>query len=129
MPGYRTKRLEDEIMARISEIIPRLKDPRLKGIISITRVEVSNDSKFAKVYFSVLGGEKELKECLKGFKSSTGFIRRELAAAMQLRHTPELTFCADTGLVRGRKVLDLIESLKTDKEEEQDGKDKSALPD
>ena len=61
MPGYRTKRLEDEIMARISEIIPRLKDPRLKGIISITRVEVSNDSKFAKVYFSVLGGEKGLK--------------------------------------------------------------------
>lgn len=117
MSGYRTKRLEDEIKARISEIIPGLKDPRLKGIVSITRVDVSNDSKFARVYFSVLGGEKELLECQKGFKSSAGFIRRELAASMQLRHTPELTFCADTGLVRGRKVLDIIKSLKTDEKE------------
>ena len=123
MPGYRAQRLGDEIMARIAEIIPTLKDPRLKGIISVTRVEVTNDSKYAKVYISVLGGEDELKECLNGFRSSAGFIRRELAAAMQLRSTPELTFCADTGIIRGRKTLDIINSLKADSKEGDDGKE------
>ena len=125
MSGFRTERLGDEIMLKISEIIPKLKDPRLSGIISITRVEVSNDSKYAKVYISVLGGDKELHDCLKGFKSSAGYIRRELAALMQLRYTPELTFYADTGVIRGRKTIDIMNSLNIDTKEQQNDKDKS----
>jgi ribosome-binding factor A len=123
MSGYRMQRLGDELRVRISEIIPTLKDPRLKGIVSITRVEVSSDSKYAKVYISVLGGDEELRECLRGFRSSAGYIRHELAATMQLRYTPELAFYADTGLIRGRKTLDIIRTLEKDSEEQENGND------
>ena len=47
MANYRAVRVGDEIKTKISEIIPTLKDPRINGIVSVTRVEVSNDAKYA----------------------------------------------------------------------------------
>ena len=111
MAKFRSIRVGDEIKTRLGEILPTLKDPRLQGIISITRVKVSNDSKYARVYVSALGDEAHLNDVIKGFRSSTGFIRRELAAAMQLRHTPELNFVADRGLVRGQHTIELLHDI------------------
>ena len=111
MAKFRSIRVGDEIKSRLGEILPTLKDPRLQGIISITRVEVSNDSKYARVYVSALGDEAHLNDVIKGFRSSTGFIRRELAAAMQLRYTPELNFVADRGLVRGQHTIELLRDI------------------
>lgn len=111
MANYRSVRVGDEIKTKISEIIPTLKDPRISGIVSVTRVEVSNDSKYARVYISALGDESHLNETLKGFRSSAGYIRRALASAMQLRNTPELTFVADKGMLRGQHTLELMQEL------------------
>ena len=79
MANYRAVRVGDELKTKISEIIPTLKDPRIEGIVSVTRVEVSNDAKYARVYISALGDEAHLNEILKGFRSSAGYIRRTLA--------------------------------------------------
>lgn len=111
MPNYRAVRVGDEIKTKISEIIPTLKDPRINGIVSVTRVEVSNDAKYARVFISALGDEAHLNETLKGFRSSAGYIRRALAAAMQLRSTPELTFVADKGLLRGQHTIELMNEI------------------
>jgi ribosome-binding factor A len=111
MAGYRAERLGDEIMARIAEILRTVKDPRLQRMISITRVEVSSDARYAKVYVSTLGDESDLAEVMKGFRSCSGYIRRELAHAMQLRYTPELSFAADPGILRGRRTLDIMKQL------------------
>lgn len=69
------------------------------------------DSKYARVYISALGDESHLNETLKGFRSSAGYIRRALASAMQLRNTPELTFVADKGMLRGQHTLELMQEL------------------
>jgi ribosome-binding factor A len=122
----RSDRLSEEIRSEISDIIPTLKDPRVKGIVSITRVSASRDCRHAKVFVSVLGSESELSEVVRGLKSSAGYIRRELAARMSLRYTPELSFEADAGIVRARRTLDvlkdLVDSDKSDKEEDHAGK-------
>ena len=86
-------------MTQISAILLRLKDPRVQGIVSITRVEVSGDGRHAKVYVSTLGDDEELKEVVRGLTSSAGFIRRELASTMHLRYTPELVL-RDVGIAR-----------------------------
>ena len=74
----------------------------------------------------MLGSESELSEVVRGLKSSAGYIRRELAARMSLRYTPELSFEADAGIVRARRTLDvlkdLVDSDKSDKEEDHAGK-------
>lgn len=111
MANYRAVRVGDEIKTKISEIIPTLKDPRINGIVSVTRVEVSNDAKYARVFISALGDEAHLNETLKGFRSSAGYIRRALAAAMQLRSTPKLTFVADKGLLRGQHTIELMNEI------------------
>ncbi len=119
MADYRAERIGDEMMNQLGRIIPTLKDPRIAGkLVSVTRVSVSGDGRNAKIFISVLGDDASLKETLKGFASSTGFIRRELAGAMRLRYTPELLFVADTGLARGQKTIELMRDL--EKEERQD---------
>ena len=121
MQVNRSDRVAEEIRNEISGIIPNLKDPRVKGIVSITRVDVSKDCRYAKVFVSVLGNEEELSDVIKGLKSSAGYIRRELAGRMSLRYTPEITFEADTGIVRARRTLDVLESISHSEKEESNG--------
>ena len=78
MAGNRNARINEEIMKALSEILPTVKDPRLQGcMLSIVRCEATPDLRWCKVFISVLGqyNEKELKQ---GFKSVSGFIRRQL---------------------------------------------------
>ncbi len=107
----RSSRLGEELVTQISAIIPKLKDPRVQGIVSVTRVEVSADGRHAKVYVSTLGDDKDLKELVKGLTSSAGYIRRELAATMQLRYTPELTFVGDAGMARASATYQVLREL------------------
>ena len=126
MPNYRAVRVGDEIKTKISELIPTLKDPRIEGIVSITRVEVSRDAKYARVFVSALGDEAHLAETVKGFQSSAGFIRHALAASMQLRYTPELKFVADKGLMRGQRTIELMRGLAETEQKKETSTDEPA---
>ena len=77
--------------------------------MSIVGVETTPDLKYCKVRFSVYGGDA--KEVGKGLRSAAGYIRRELAARLNLRLTPELTFLADNSLEHGAHISALIDSL------------------
>jgi ribosome-binding factor A len=107
----RSSRLGEELVTQISAILPRLKDPRVQGIVSITRVEVSGDGRHAKVYVSTLGDDEALKEVVRGLTSSAGFIRRELASTMHLRYTPELVFTGDVGIARASETYQVMREL------------------
>ena len=95
MASNRIGRINEEIQKELSGMIRNLKDPRVQDtMISITRVETTPDLRYAKVFISVLDKSQE-KDVLKGLKSASGFLRRELGHALQLRYTPELQFIAD----------------------------------
>ena len=113
----RSDRLGEEIRSRIAEIIPSLKDPRVTGLISITRVDVSGDCRYATVFVSLLGDKSELAQVVKGLRSSAGYVRHELALALQLRYTPELRFEPDAGIVQARETLDKIKDIKYSEQE------------
>ena len=106
----RIDRINEEMRAELARLLPSLKDPRLSGgLVSITRVDAAADLSKATVYFSVLGGDK--KETARGFRSASGFIRRELAHRLQLRNTPELFFKYDESIERGTHLLELMRSI------------------
>lgn len=121
MVNNRLGRINDEIQRELSDEIRRLKDPRVSksGMVSITRVDTTGDLRYARVYISVLDKERE-KETLKGLKSASGFLRRELGAKLQLRYTPELQFIADDSIAYGAHVLRLMHEV--EKKEQKDGK-------
>lgn len=110
MPSNRMGRINEEIQRELSALIPTVKDPRVHGMISITAVDTTGDLKYAKVYVSVLD-KSSAAEVVKGLKSASGYLRRELGQALRLRATPELQFIADDSIAQGTHILELIERL------------------
>ncbi len=110
MSMTRMGRINEEIQRVLSELIRTVKDPRVQGLISITRVDTTADLKYAKVYVSVLD-KNDADQVVKGLKSAAGYLRRELGHELSLRSTPELTFIRDDSMAKGARILEIIENL------------------
>ena len=110
--SVKTGRINEEVYRTLSEIIrSEVKDPRISPITSITAAEVTSDLKLAKVYVSVFGDESDIAETMEGLKSSSGFIRRQLAKKLNLRNTPELHFIEDSSIAYGMKMSKMIDEV------------------
>lgn len=113
----RLGRIDEEYRKEISQIIGyELKNPNVTGLISVTKVKVTNDLKFAKVYVSILNS-KNIKDTLAGLKKSSGYIRSELAKRINLRNTPELIFELDDSIEYGAKIDSILKEIMPKKEE------------
>ena len=110
MNKARITRINDEIRKEIAGIIlSELKDPRVRIVVSVTRVETTGDLKYCKVYISALGDEATAKGAFEAVTSAAGFIRSMLAKRLNLRVTPELTFIRDDSIERGIRLSKLID--------------------
>ena len=119
MASNRIGRINEEIQRELSSAIRNLKDPRVQNtMISITHVEATPDLRYAKVYVSFLE-ENKAADAMKGLKSASGYLRRELGSALQLRYTPELVWALDDSITYGAKMMKLINSLDTGSDSEE----------
>ncbi len=119
MPENQTRlgRIDEEYRKELSQIIDyELKNPNITGLISVTKVKVTNDLKYARVYVSILNA-KNIKATLAGLKKASGFIRSELAKRVNLRNTPELIFELDDSLEYGAKIDTILKEIMPKKEE------------
>ncbi len=115
----RLGRIDEEYRKEISQIIGyELKNPNVTGLISVTKVKVTNDLKYAKVYVSILNS-KNIKDTLAGLKKSSGYIRSELAKRINLRNTPELIFELDDSIEYGAKIDSILKEIMPKKEEQE----------
>ena len=111
----RTDRINGLLRQEISAIISReMSDPRVVGVVSITRVETSADLHYAKVYISVLGGHDEKQAVLRAVESATGFIRNGLRPRLTLKHIPELRFILDESIAKADYITDIMDHLDAD---------------
>lgn len=112
MSSHRIDRINEEIQRELSALFRQVKDPRIAetGMVSIVRVDTTADLRYAKIYVSVLDQAQE-KDVFRGLKSASGFLRRELSAALQLRRTPELQFIPDHSIWKGAQVLELLQNV------------------
>jgi len=110
----RSERTSKLIQREISDLLERqVNDPRLSRLISITEVTLSPDFKHAKIFVSTLGSKIDKEDMLASFNNASGFLRRELAAHLKLKHTPQLSFHYDDSIERGARLLKLIGELTT----------------
>ncbi len=108
MAVRRADRVADEIRAAVAELLVReLKDPRI-GMVTVTAVELSDDLRRARVFFSVVGDEAARQRSLAGLRSATGFVRREVAQRLRLRIAPEIVFLLDPGPERAQRLAELL---------------------
>ena len=107
----RMGRIDEEYRKELSQIISYdLKNPNVTGMISVTKVKVTTDLKYAKVYVSILNS-KNIKETMEGLKKSSGFIRSELAKRINLRNTPEVIFEIDDSIEYGAKIDSILKEI------------------
>ncbi len=114
MPNNRRmQRINDQIRDELAELFAReIDDPRLRStIISITGVETVPDLSVSRIFVSVLGTEEEAEEALKAIRRAVSFFRRELAARINLRHTPELDFRLDRSIAEGAHIEKLLREI------------------
>lgn len=117
----RTERISSLIQQEISDLLrEQVNDPRLASLISVTRVSTSPDLRYAKVFFSTFGDETNKSEILQGFAAASGFLRRQLANRLRIKHMPELSFHLDDSIERGAEVLRLIEQITSKNTEDED---------
>jgi len=114
----RQDRVTEAIRQEVSVIIhDELKDPRL-GFVTITRVEMTPDLRYAKIFFSVLGKEEDYKKTKDALDSALGFIRKLIAQRINLRLAPEIGFEDDRSTeysVRIEEILNEIKGLEVPK--------------
>lgn len=121
MAGHRINRTTEDIKRELTSIFRTVKDPRVADcFISIIRVDVTNDLSYCTVYFSVIEGMDRAKEALKGLKSASGYIRRELGLRLHLRHTPELIFKATDSVEYSANISRILNDLDIKKDDEND---------
>ena len=126
MAKYRQGRINDEVQKELAQIVREIKDPRVSGkMICITAAQVTPDLKFAKVYYSVLGGDK--KEVAAGLRAAGGFIRRQIAQRLNLRITPEFTFVLDESIEYGAHIASILNTIEfSDEEDDAEGEGEEA---
>jgi len=114
LAGKRAVRVGDQLLREIADLLLfSVRDPRVKGA-TLTGVDLSNDLKHAKIYYSLVGDEKEFDRIQGGLDSARGFIKRELATRMELKYMPDIIFKRDLSLEEGDHMERLFERLKSE---------------
>ncbi len=107
----RLNRIDEELKKELSQIISyELKNPEATGMISVTKVKITPDLKYAKVYVSILNSKNDEKT-MEALKKSAGFIRSQIAKRVNLRITPELVFEKDDSMEYGMKIDSILKDL------------------
>ena len=120
--SQRPERVQEALRQEISRIVQNeIKDPRL-GFITITKVELTKDLRYAKVHFSVLGEEKEKKLALKGLNSAKGYVKGLISDRIKLRYMPEIDFRIDETIEHTKKIYDLLDRLKKERRNAEDNR-------
>lgn len=121
--SIKQQRMADQLRSLLSSLLlTEVRDPRLKNI-TITRLMLDREFQSADIYVNALGDEDRREEVLAGLERSKGFLRRELAARVRLRQTPELHFHWDLNLEHGEKMNRILDDLEIPAAEEPEASD------
>lgn len=122
MSEFRLQRVENMLRDMVSEMIMRgtVKDPRISKLVSISRVEVSNDLSFAKIFMSGFENEKKIRSSVEALNHASGFIQSKLGKKMHTRTTPKLRFIFDDSIKEGFEMTRKLDSLEISPEEPED---------
>ncbi|MGX7023394.1 30S ribosome-binding factor RbfA [Vagococcus hydrophili] len=112
MANYRDRRVAQEILREVNDILQKkVRDPRIDNV-TITEVRVTGDLQQATIYYSSLGDKaSEMQKVQQGLEKASGLVRREIGHRLQIYKTPELIFERDSSVAYGNHIDDLLRNL------------------
>lgn len=111
MGGFKVDRIAQDVKRELTDILRTLKDPRIKGFLTIVKVELSNDLSYCKVFVSSIDGFESAQEAVKGLVSATGFIKREIGLRLKMRKIPEFKFIPDDSAEYGAEISKKLKEI------------------
>ena len=110
MKSFRPARVALNVRVVVSDAIShKLNDPRIEPLSSVTRVEVTRDLEYAKIFVSVMGDAAVQRRTMAGLNSAGGLVRRLVARQLPIRHCPQLSFHLDDSIQRAAEMIQLID--------------------
>ncbi len=111
MPSLRLQRVRELLKREIGEVIRRELPVSEAGLVTVNDVDVAGDLHSAIVFVSILGNAPQQKRALSLLTQHRKRIQGLVARAVVLKYTPKLRFLMDDSVVRGNRVLEIIEEL------------------
>ena len=113
MSQERRARVADQIQREIASLLStgRIKDDRI-SFVTITGVEITEDMREAKVFFTAHGSEAEQKASAEALVSHAGQFRSHIGKEMKIRHAPLLRFVHDKSIEEGAKIERLLKEVR-----------------
>ncbi|MFH1594539.1 MAG: 30S ribosome-binding factor RbfA [Candidatus Omnitrophota bacterium] len=120
----RTERVAEAIRRITGELVQGgLRDPRLEGLITVTKVEVAPNLRYAKIFYSFLGEDKKKPRVAKGLKSAKNYIRKHIAEELKLRYAPDIVFETDSSMEYAKRIDTILNKLHDEEKDESDRQD------
>lgn len=108
MASIKLGRLSEDVRFELCRIFTELKDPRISKMLSIIKLDLSNDLSHCKVYVSAVEGSEKTLSSIEGLKSAAGHIRHEISMRVKLRKAPEFHFIADDSIEYSANINKLL---------------------
>jgi ribosome-binding factor A len=116
MLKQRTDRLNSLLKEVISEVIRKeVRNPHINELMTVTRVDITKDLHYAKVYVSVIGNDEEKKQTIEALQSAAGFIAVNSSKKVVLRYFPTLTFKLDDTVDKQMRIEQLLHDIECEK--------------
>lgn len=126
MTVNRTDRLNSSLKEVISDVIRReVRNPHVNELVTITRVDITKDLHYAKVYVSVIGTPEIKKETLAALNSAAGFIAVNASKKVVMRYFPTLTFRLDDSADKHMRIQTLLTEISEERESREEHPDET----
>lgn len=121
MATQRTDRLNSLLKEVISDVIRKqVRNPHVNELVTVTRVEITKDLHYAKVYISVIGTSEQKTETINALQSAAGFIAVQSSKQVVMRYFPELQFKLDDSVEKHMRIEELLEEIAEEKQKRTD---------
>ncbi|MGB2706480.1 MAG: 30S ribosome-binding factor RbfA [Candidatus Omnitrophota bacterium] len=108
----RAERVAEAIRRLAGEIVhSQLRDPRIKGFVTITKVEITPDLRFAKIYYTTICDDKKKELIARGLKSAKNYIRKRIGDELKLRYVPDISLRVDENIEYSKRIDSILDKL------------------
>jgi len=119
----RSERIAEAIRRLVGEIVHSdLRDPRVKGLLTVTKVELTSDLRFAKIYYTTMCEDKKKELLARGLRSAKSYIRKRIAEELKLRYAPDVSLRIDETIEYSNKIDNILNKIKKEAPDESNRK-------
>ncbi len=113
----RPDRVAEAIREQVATFLAEgAKDPRIRGFVTVTAVDVTRDLRHATVFVSVMGEEADRKSTFVGLASVATHLRSLLGRSLRLHSAPEIVFKADESIARASRIEQLLAQVRNERD-------------